>query len=176
MHAKLRALQAEQQRLRAEERRAAAEWADACHEAERWLLRAALLAGRRGVAAAVPARGAQVEVSWTVSMGVRHPSGAVVRPGEAEETAAPWSSAAVPEAARAHRTALSAAARHGAAAFAVRRIDAEVLATRRRLRALEERWLPRLRDALHRLEVGLEEEELAEGGRLRWAHGEHPTG
>jgi V/A-type H+-transporting ATPase subunit D len=70
---------------------------------------------------------------------------------------------------RAYRTALEAAARHAVVDAAVRRIDAEVLATRRRLRAVQNRWIPRLVEALREADAGLEELELAEGGRLRWA-------
>jgi V/A-type H+-transporting ATPase subunit D len=69
----------------------------------------------------------------------------------------------------AYRTALEAAARHAVVDAAVRRIDAEVLATRRRLRAVQNRWIPRLVEALREADAGLEELELAEGGRLRWA-------
>lgn len=171
LRAKVQVLQREQERYRAEARRSAAAWEAACRDAEGWLVRAALLGGRRALADAVPEQPATAEVSWTVAMGVRHPREAVVRAGQPSITAAVPGTAALPVAADRYRTALEAAGRHAVAAEAVRRLDTEVAATRRRLRAVEDRWVPRLTAALHEVEVGLEELELSEGGRLRWAAG-----
>ena len=56
-----------------------------------------------------------------------------------------------------------------AAEEAVRRIDAEIAVTRRRLRALEKHWLPSLLDALAALELSLEQAEQDDGTRLRRA-------
>ncbi|WP_326847469.1 hypothetical protein [Streptomyces kaniharaensis] len=50
-------------------------WHARLAEAETWLLRGLLLSGERALAAATPADRADVVVEWTVSMGVRHPSG-----------------------------------------------------------------------------------------------------
>ena len=58
---------------------------------------------------------------------------------------------------------------HAAAAAAVRVLEAEEGATRRRLRAIEDRWMPRLQQALVQIQLGLEEQEHAEGVQLRWA-------
>jgi len=66
---------------------------------------------------------------------------------------------------------LDAAARHAAALTALRTIEAELLATRRRLRAVEDRWIPRLESTLARIRLALDEQERAEGVRLRWAAG-----
>jgi V/A-type H+-transporting ATPase subunit D len=104
-------------------------------------------------------------------MGVRHPGAADVRGGAPADTAALPGNSALVQAADAYRAALRAAARHAVAAGAARRIDAEVTATQRRVRAVEDRWIPRLTEALRDVEAGIEELELAEGGRLRWAHG-----
>lgn len=169
LESKLRVLQREQQRFHLQAERAAAEWRSGCLDAETWLLRAALLGGQRALAAAVPDDLADVEVTWTVAMGVRHPREAAVRSAFPAATAATPGNAALVVAAGAYRTALEAAARHAVVDAAVRRIDAEVLATRRRLRAVQNRWIPRLVAALREVDAGLEELELAEGGRLRWA-------
>lgn len=171
LESKLRVLQREQQRFHLRAERSAAEWQSRCQDAESWLLRAALLGGQRAIAAALPVDPAGVEVSWTVAMGVRHPRDAAVRAAAPEPTAASPGNTALVVAADAYRTALEAAARHAVVDAAVRRIDAEVLATRRRLRAVQNRWIPRLTDALREVDAGLEELELAEGGRLRWAAG-----
>jgi vacuolar-type H+-ATPase subunit D/Vma8 len=169
LESKLRVLQREQQRFHLQAERAAAVWRTGCRDAETWLLRAALLGGQRAIAGAVPEDLADAEVTWTVAMGVRHPREAAVRSALPAPTAATPANTALVEAASAYRTALDAAARHAVVDASVRRIDAEVLATRRRLRAVQDRWIPRLVEALHEVDAGLEELELAEGGRLRWA-------
>lgn len=169
LESKLRVLQREQQRFHLQAERAAAEWRTACGDAEVWLLRGALLGGQRAIAAAEPDDVADVEVTWTVAMGVPHPREAAVRAALPASTAAAPGNTALVLAAEAYRSALEAAARHAVVDAAVRRIDAEVLATRRRLRAVQNRWIPRLVEALREVDAGLEELELAEGGRLRWA-------
>ncbi|HEX6472336.1 MAG TPA: V-type ATP synthase subunit D, partial [Streptosporangiaceae bacterium] len=65
------------------------------------------------------------------------------------------------------RAALAAACAHAAAAAAARTVDDEVAATRRRVRAIRNRWLPRLAAALADIELGLEEQEREDGARLR---------
>jgi vacuolar-type H+-ATPase subunit D/Vma8 len=171
LHRKLRVLQPEQCRHHREAERTAAEWAACCRDADAWLLRAALLGGRRAIAAAVPEQPARIEVTWTVTMGVRHPGAAEVHGGMPADTAALPTNSALVQATDAYRAALRAAARHAVVADAARRLDAEVTATERRLRAVEDRWIPRLTEALREVEIGLEELELAEGSRLRWARG-----
>jgi V/A-type H+-transporting ATPase subunit D len=71
----------------------------------------------------------------------------------------------------AHRAALDAAARHAAAAAAVRTVDDEVRATRFRLRAVQDRWIPRLEQALAEVTFTIEELERADAARLRLAAG-----
>jgi V/A-type H+/Na+-transporting ATPase subunit D len=44
-------------------------------------------------------------------------------------------------------------------------------ATRYRLRAIEDRWIPRLEQALAEVTLALEEQELADAARLRLAAG-----
>ena len=59
--------------------------------------------------------------------------------------------------------------RHAAAAEALRVVEAEALATRYRLRAIEDRWIPRLEQALAEVTLALEEQELSDAARLRLA-------
>jgi vacuolar-type H+-ATPase subunit D/Vma8 len=72
-------------------------------------------------------------------------------------------------AAAAHRSALSAAVRHAALQRAVLLVSAELAATRTRQRAVEKRWVPRLEGELLAIRRQLDEQELEEGLRLRWA-------
>ena len=58
---------------------------------------------------------------------------------------------------------------HAAAAETLRVIEAEVLATRYRLRGIQDRWIPRLEQALAEVTLALEEQELADAARLRLA-------
>jgi V/A-type H+-transporting ATPase subunit D len=167
---KLRILIPERQRLqtRLELRREA--WSAAYDEAQRWLLRAVLLGGEDAVRAATPARPADVEVTWTSAMGLSYPEDVVVRdPGEDGE--ATGGNAAVVPATAAFRAALLAGARAAAAQEAVTRLESEIAVTRRRMRALDKRWLPWLREALARLELTLEQTEQEDGMRLRRAVG-----
>ena len=54
-----------------------------------------------------------------------------------------------------------------AAAGALRAVEVEALATRYRLRAVKNRWIPRLERALADVTLALEEQELADSARLR---------
>jgi len=162
---KLRILQAELGRFRDSEARAAAEWARCCADAERWLLRASMFGGERAVRLAADGQPAMVTIPYTVTMGVRHPASPVcVIPGSLT-----WDGLTLTRARQAHAAALEAAARHAATAEALRVIEAEVLATRYRLRAIEDRWIPRLEQALAEVTFALEEQELADAARLRLA-------
>jgi V/A-type H+/Na+-transporting ATPase subunit D len=166
---KLRVLQREQRRYSEHVERTARAWARSCAEAETWLVRAALLGGQRALRHAVPVEPAVVDVRWADVMGVRHPGGVTVTAGRTAPGAATPSSSALVQALSAYRDALGAAAEHAVVHTAARRIDAEVANTRRRLHAIRDRHLPRLREALSAVELELEELEHAEGVRLRWA-------
>jgi V/A-type H+-transporting ATPase subunit A len=78
-------------------------------------------------------------------------------------------SAALIEATAAYRAALAAAVTHAAVEAANRTVDAEISATSRRLRAIADRWVPRLEAALRDVTERLEETERAESVRLRWS-------
>ena len=77
--------------------------------------------------------------------------------------------AAVKPAATAYAAALVAGLRTAAATDALRRIDREIAVTRRRLRAIEKRWLPWLHESLRALELSLEQAEQEDGVRMRRA-------
>jgi len=98
-------------------------------------------------------------------MGVRHPAA----PACQIPAAATWDGPTLTRTRQAHAAALVAAVRHAAAAQALRVIEAEVLATRYRLRAIEDRWIPRLEQALADVTFALEEQELSDAARLRLA-------
>jgi V/A-type H+-transporting ATPase subunit D len=133
LDSKLRILRREEQRFAVLAERTRLEWEASVAEAERWLLRAAVLGGQRGVRA---------------------------DPGAA--------TAALPMARAAYRRALEAAVAHAAADGAARVVSAEVRTTRLRLRAIQDRWVPRLEQALAGVEASLLEAEGAENVRLRW--------
>jgi V/A-type H+-transporting ATPase subunit D len=169
---KRQALVREELRLRAEAAAAEAEWRRSAADARRWLGRAAVLGGERGLDLARFHAGgpAEIEVAWRSVLGVRQPVRARVLPpaGDAAALASAGTAALAP-AAEAHRRALAAAARHAAASASHRRVAAELALTARRLRTIERRWLPEHEGALRRLDLRLDEEEREESGRIRWA-------
>lgn len=160
---RLQLLRRAQDILRAKAQDTAREWESRCAEADLWLLRATLLGGRRAVTLGASRLPAQVSVSYAVAAGVRYPADAACTVPEERGFDGP----ALARARQAYSAASAAAARHAAAAAAVRMIDAEVTATRYRLHAIEDRWIPRLERALAEVEFGLEELEHADGVRLR---------
>jgi V/A-type H+-transporting ATPase subunit D len=162
---KLRVLRQERERFGLLEDRARARWRTAWQAADVWALRAALIGGTRDVRLSAPAQPATVEAIWQTVMGVRYP--AEVRcelPAFASSDRSPGSAALV-QAATASREAVEAAAAYGAAAAACRVIDTEIEETRRRLRAIADRWIPRLEDAARRLTHELDEAEREESFR-----------
>lgn len=165
---KLRILRGEQARLAALARDSGAVWEAAWRAADSWGLRAAMLGGRRELrlGASSPA---EVDIAWGTVMGLRYPAVATCRVPDAPAGGHEPGTAAVVEAAAAYRTALRAGAEHAAASAALRAVDAEVAATRRRWRAVQQRWIPRLEAALLDLGQRLEEAERAEGVRQRWS-------
>ena len=76
----------------------------------------------------------------------------------------------------AYREALSAAVDAAVALGAARALDEEVAATRFRLRAVQDRWVPRLEQAAAALDLALAEAEGADAVRLRLAADPGPTG
>ncbi len=168
---KLRILRMEHQRLVLIEERTRAEWEQAAREAELWSIRAAVQGGRRAFRLAAPPPDAEARITWSYLMGVRYPSEGELLPAVADPGAPPPAGAALVVAADRHRRALDAACRHAVARRGTREMEAEMLATRRRVRAIEDRWLPRLRAAHDELTVALEEQEHSDAVRLRWSAG-----
>jgi V/A-type H+-transporting ATPase subunit D len=162
---KLQVLVGELDRLRAAAEQTGADWDAACQHAERSLLRAVLLGGERAVRLASDTGDAEVSIGYAVTMGARHPAGSRCAAGQSEG----WEGAAIAAARQAYRAALAAAVQHAAAAAALAVVEAEATATRYRLRAVRDRWIPRLSQALVEVEFALEELERADTARLRRA-------
>jgi V/A-type H+/Na+-transporting ATPase subunit D len=164
---KLRILEGELARLRAAAAETAAQWDQCQADAKAWLLRAALLGGERAVRLSDDGQPADVRIRYETTMGIRYPSDAVC----AIAPPATWDGPVVARARLAHRAALAAAAQHAAASAAVRALDSEVTATRYRLRAIQDRWIPRLEQGLAEVTFTIEELERADAARLRLAAG-----
>jgi V/A-type H+-transporting ATPase subunit D len=165
---KLRILVPERERLRNHADGCREAWGTACDSARTWLLRAALVGGQDAIRSGYPAGLADIEVIWTTAMGLRYPADVRLSTPAGEAPFVPSNAAVAPTAA-AFRAALLDGARAAAADEAVRRVEAEIALTRRRLRALDKRLLPSLRDALATLELSLDQAEQEDGMRLRRA-------
>ncbi len=165
---KVRVLRQETERFGLLVERTEADWMRSCRDAETWSLRAALIGGQAALRAATDHDQALVALTWETTMGVSHPSD-VRWESPAADIGAGVSGPATARAVTAHRVALDAAVQHAVALSALRAVEAELSATRRRLRAVTDRWIPRLEDALADVTLGLEETERAEGVSLRWA-------
>lgn len=145
---------------------------------EEWLRAAGAAAdlGRRGLVlsgarrfrlAAFYAGGrAEVAVTWANLLGVVVPERAEVRSGEPADLVPLGASLPLALAADGYRQALAAAARYARAAEAHRRVSDELAATARRLRALEQRWIPLHEAALARLDLVLDEAEREDAARV----------
>ena len=162
---KLQVLQRELDRRRGSAASAAAEWQRRQADADSWLLRAALLGGERAIRLAAAGTFAEVTISHAATMGVRYPADATC----ATPPPAGRDGPALAAAREAHRAALAAAVRHAAAAEALRVLEAETVVTRYRLRAVRDRWIPRLEQALAEVTFAIEELERADAARLRLA-------
>lgn len=162
---KLRILQGELARLDAAAAQTAAQWDECQGDARTWLVRAALLGGERAIRLADDGQAADVRVSYATTIGIRYPKMATC----AVPPTVTWDSPVLARTRQAHRAALDAAARHAAATAAVRTVADEVRVTQYRLRAVQDRWIPRLEQALAELTFTIEELERADTARLRLA-------
>ncbi len=162
---KLQVLQRELDRRRNSASRAAEEWERRQADADSWLLRAALLGGERAIRLAAADRFAEVTISYAATMGVRYPADATCTTPPPAAGDGP----ALAAAREAHCVALAAAVQHAAAAEALRVVEGETVATRYRLRAVRDRWIPRLEQALAEVTFAIEELERADAARLRLA-------
>lgn len=171
---KLRILRGEQERFTALAEQTGQRWRASWRAADTWGLRGALLGGQRELRLAATPTPAGVTVGWASVMGVRYAAEATCRLPEPAAGHRSPGTAALVEAARAYRDAVDAAVAYAAAESARRTVDAEIAATRRRRRAIADRWVPRLEGALRELTAELEETERAEIVRLRWAAAHRP--
>lgn len=165
---KLRILLAEEQDYALRAGRTRGDWERAAAELDVWMLRSAVLSGERGVRLATDGADATIEIDWRLTMGVRYPASATSVLPEEPGRFSPDNTALL-HAAAASREAVRAAVDHAVATSALAAITAEIASTRRQLRALERRWIPRLEQARSRLLIQLDDLEHDEHVRLRWA-------
>ncbi|GII75918.1 hypothetical protein Sru01_09000 [Sphaerisporangium rufum] len=160
---RLALLQQEHDRLVRPAARTGRDWAAALADSETWTRRVARLGGERALRLGAPAGRAEVDIEPAGVLGVRCPGRVTCRFPAAPDLL-PLTAALGPARAAA-QAALAAAVRHAAAQEAVRLVAAEVHRTRRRVRALRERWIPALTAALADRALTLEEQDRAD--RLR---------
>lgn len=144
-------------------------WREAASAADEWLLRAALLGGRRELTLCAAESPAEVSVTWTNVLGVPCPAVVAYRFPPSPPGARSPGSSAVAVATAAVQDAVRAAGAQAAAMATVQALDAELARTRRRLRAVTEDRIPHLEAALRTVTTRLEEADRAEQVRLRWA-------
>lgn len=166
---KLRILHGERERFQLLLDHTDAAWRNTCREAERWMLRAAVLGGEREIRLATGSASAEVSIEWSTVMGVRYPARMTCTIPTVSPAARQPGNAALAEAAAAYRLALDAAVRHAATETALRIVDAEVVDVRRRLHAIADRWVPSLETAVRDVTQRLEERERSESVQRRWA-------
>ena len=168
---KLRVLRSERVRRSLVEERTRAAWEAAVRDADIWQRRLAQLGGQRSLRLGAARQPAEVRVRWEQVVGVRYPAFAELRlPEEVEGTGAGGSASGVLlETRRRMAVAATAAAQQAAALAALRTLEAQETATRRRLRSIRTRYLPFLEATLRDVEVALEEDERSDVLRLRWA-------
>lgn len=159
-------LVAEQARLSGLLETATQAWVQSWREASTWTARAALIGGQHDFRQ-VSALPAEVEVSWRNTMGITYPQEGRCR-GD-PQPASPSSNPALATATAANRRALAAALDQAVTARAYAIVSSELNRTRRNLRAVTERRLPELTEALSRLEERLDELEREERMRTAWA-------
>lgn len=139
-------------------------WIEACADARRWAVRAALIAGQECLRdSASPA--VAVTLSWTNTIGVRHPVSATVQPPTRPDVVVV--TAALAPAREAFAAAVRAGAQLAIADATCQALDDARTQTRRRARLLRRRWLPVLERDLHDLELALEQGEQEDHARLR---------
>lgn len=176
LESKLRILLAEQLDYSLMAERTSVEWTQAVRDLDRWMLQSALLGGERAARLASDGADAQVEVEWRLTMGVRYPAAAICSIPRRRPSSFTPDNTALRHAVPAAERAAIAGVDHAVATAALVAVEAEIVSTRRQLRALRERWIPRLESALSRLVVTLDDQEHDEHVRLRWAASPSRTG
>ncbi|MCH5671945.1 V-type ATP synthase subunit D [Streptomyces gilvus] len=166
---KLRILRDRHDELLRAERIAREQWHECLARAEDWLRRGLLLGGEEALEAIRPTRPAELAISWTSTMGVRHPGDAVCTVPAREEGEPVPSNTALVHFEAACAEAVRAAADYAVARAASRALGDEVVRTRRRVRSLRRHWIPRLEEALDAVDLALEQSEHEDAVRRRWA-------
>lgn len=166
----LHLVELERHRLLALEEAHRADWERACTEGATWLARAGVLVGRDGIRTATPPATLTAEVGWATTAGVVHPLTVTVAHAGTPPTVHLASTALAP-ARDAYDRALAAGGALAGVQAGLRSLDRQAAATRRRLRGLDKRWIPRLEQSLRDLEAALEQGEREDRGRLRGAAG-----
>jgi len=167
---KRQALLREQARVRQEAADARQGWEDAAALLTLWSARAAMLdgAGRLELLARHVEQPASLRLAWSNLMGARIPSIERITVPDPPPLSALGGSSAAVLLARAACEATRAAARHAAAERAQAEISAELARAARRLRALQDRWIPQHEQALAQLDLALDESQREQAARVRW--------
>ena len=167
---KRHALLRERERVRAEAADARAAWEEAATQAALWSDRMAVLdgAGRLELLARHVHEKASLEVSWSNLMGARIPAIEAAAVPDPPAIAALGGSSAAVIAARSCCEGVRAAARYAVAQRAERELTDELARDGRRLRALQDRWIPQHEAALARLDLALDESQREQAARVRW--------
>jgi V/A-type H+-transporting ATPase subunit D len=174
---KRRALLRERRRVRGEVEVAQEAWRQADARAAAWSARAAILDGaaRLELLARHAGEPASLELSWTNLMGARLPTIESLTVPDPPPLSALGGSSAAAFAARACADAAVAAARYAIARRAELELSVELRRASRRLRALQERWIPQHEAALAQLDLVLDENQREQAARARWATGRRHT-
>jgi V/A-type H+/Na+-transporting ATPase subunit D len=175
---KLRILRHEQDRLASLADRARQVWEYRVGEARTWHDRAVLLCGEDELRLSTVEGQADVDVTWDTLMGIRYPAAAACHLPELGAATHSPGGAALAQARYAYRAALEAAVGYAAALAATNAVDAEIAQTHRTVRGIRTGRVPWLETALRTLTLRIDEAELADLVRLRWAvrAGPSPTG
>ena len=157
-------------RVRTEAADAERAWHDAAAQVALWSARAAILdgPGRLELLARHAQQPASFELSWTNLMGARLPSVERIDIPEPPPLSALGGSSATVLLARACAVATRAAVRYVALQRAEAELSAELQRAARRLRALQNRWIPQHEAALASLDLALDESQREQSARARW--------
>jgi V/A-type H+-transporting ATPase subunit D len=167
---KRQALLREQARVRGEAASARCAWHEAAENAALWMTRAAMLdgAGRLELLARHVDAQASLELSWSNLMGARLPTAEQISIPDPPALSALGGSSAMVIAARACCEATRTAAHYAVAERAEAELSAELGRAARRLRALQQRWIPQHEQALAQLDLALDESQREQASRVRW--------
>ncbi len=157
-------------RVRTEAADAERAWHDAAAQVALWSARAAILdgPGRLELLARHAQQPASFELLWTNLMGARLPSVERIDIPEPPPLSALGGSSATVLLARACAVATRAAVRYVALQRAEAELSAELQRAARRLRALQNRWIPQHEAALASLDLALDESQREQSARARW--------